>query len=273
MQMSQAKDSIRDLENLLIDLSPLAIAVSGGIDSMTLAVIAGRIDGLDVRMIHAVSWAVPKSATQRVQRFAKDENWHLRTCNAGEFADKRYLENPFDRCYYCKSNLYGFIASDLDGYTIVSGTNLDDLQDFRPGLKAAQVYRVRHPYVEVKITKAQIRNIASHLNLHEISKLPASPCLSSRVETGIPIKAQVLTAIDQTETCLNRLLEPQTVRCRVRSGRIVVELDDRTLKALDDKHRIEVESIVARYFLDELPDAQIQFAQYSMGSAFVANPA
>ena len=138
------------------------VAVSGGVDSMTLAFVARRTCGPEARMVHAVSPAVPPDATARVRDYAAREGWRLRVLDAGEMADPRYLANPGNRCYFCKSNLYGSMSRMTAG-TLLSGTNLDDLDDYRPGLVAAREHRVRHPYVESAIGKEAVRALSSLL--------------------------------------------------------------------------------------------------------------
>src|SRR6201995_2799014 len=88
----------------------LAVAVSGGIDSVTLPPLAHRRVGSRVEMFHAVSPAVPDEATERVERLATDQGWRLRIVDAEEFADANYMANPVDRCFFCKTNLYGCIG-------------------------------------------------------------------------------------------------------------------------------------------------------------------
>ena len=91
-----------------------------------------------------------------------------------------YLANPVDRCFFCKTNLYGCIARLTDAQ-ILSGANLDDLQEYRPGLEAAKCHSVRHPYLEAGIDKRAVRSLARELGLGALSELPAAPCLSSRM--------------------------------------------------------------------------------------------
>jgi pyridinium-3,5-biscarboxylic acid mononucleotide sulfurtransferase len=202
----------------------LAIAVSGGIDSMTLAFIAHRDLAAPPIMVHAVSPAVPAEATLRIRDYAAREGWRLSMVDAGEFADPAYRANPVDRCYFCKSNLYGRIA-DLSARTIASGTNLDDLGDFRPGLKAAQERRVVHPFVEARIGKAGIRALARLHRLTDIAELPAQPCLASRVETGIRIDADDLAFIDATERQIRgRVAADTDVRCRLTQHGVILEI-------------------------------------------------
>ena len=136
--------SLHRLEAVLRDIGTFAVAVSGGVDSMTLAVAAHRVLGNDARMVHAVSPAVPEDASGRVRDYANREGWRLDLIDAREFADANYMANPHDRCFYCKTNLYSTMADAVD-CVLVSGTNTDDLGDYRPGLRAAAAHGVRHP--------------------------------------------------------------------------------------------------------------------------------
>ena len=99
----------------------MAVAVSGGVDSVTLATFAHRAAGYRVEVFHAVSPAVPEEATERVKRLALSQGWRLRIVDAREFADESYLANPVDRCFFCKTNLYGCIA-DYSDAQILSGS-------------------------------------------------------------------------------------------------------------------------------------------------------
>ncbi|WP_349262450.1 adenine nucleotide alpha hydrolase [Geminicoccus sp.] len=203
----------------------LAVAVSGGVDSMTLAYLAHRFGRASVRMVHAVSPAVPPLATARVERHAQRHGWDLVVVGAGEFDDPAYRANPVDRCYFCKTNLYGRILRLTSG-TIASGANLDDLGDYRPGLRAAAEHRVVHPFVEAGIDKAGIRALAALHGLDDLAELPAQPCLSSRIETGIPIDAEDLAFVDLVERELAVLLPgAAAIRCRITGAGVLLELD------------------------------------------------
>jgi uncharacterized protein len=204
----------------------LAIAVSGGVDSMTLATFAHRRAAAPVSMIHAVSPAVPPAATERVRRRAAADGWDLIVTGAGEFDDSRYRNNPVDRCYFCKSNLYDRIRS-LSSHPIASGANLDDLGDYRPGLLAASERAVVHPFIEAEMDKAAVRALARALGADDVAELPAQPCLASRVETGIAIDAADLAFVDKVETTLGRTLSPAaTVRCRITHAGVAIEVGD-----------------------------------------------
>lgn len=201
----------------------LAIAVSGGVDSMVLAYVAHRFGRVEATMVHAVSPAVPTAATERVRAHAERHGWRLVCLDAGEFADPDYLANPVNRCYFCKSNLYARVRA-ATGLPIASGTNRDDLGDYRPGLTAAAELGVVHPYVEAGLTKAEVYALARAHGLDDLAALPAQPCLSSRVETGIPVRAADLRFIERVETELGALLPGlDALRCRITRAGVAVE--------------------------------------------------
>ena len=245
----------------------IAVAVSGGIDSLTLATAAHEARD-DVEMFHAVSAAVPGDATARVERLAAERGWRLRVVEAGEFDDADYVANPTNRCFFCKTNLYGTIGRHTTAQ-MVSGANTDDLGEYRPGLDAARNSAVRHPYLEAGIDKPTVRALARAFGLGDLSELPAAPCLSSRVETGIAIRPEVLRAIHAIERDLAGDFPRGTVRCRVRAAGVVLELDPATLAALDAPRRAAVARDVAQRFGTLLPSTTLTFSAYRNGSAFL----
>ncbi len=259
---------LRRLEAVISDIGPLAVAVSGGVDSMTLAVTAHRVLGNDARMVHAVSPAVPEDASGRVHDYANREGWRLDVIDAREFADSNYMANPHNRCFFCKTNLYSTMADAVD-CVLVSGTNSDDLGDYRPGLRAAADYGVRHPYVEAGMDKEAVRAVARGLGLHEIASLPASPCLSSRVETGLGIDPEVLDAIDRAERLVRIELTPNTVRCRVRREAVVIELDAESIRVLDSTKATQLRQRIGALLLTAGVAHPVSFQAYRMGSAFL----
>jgi pyridinium-3,5-biscarboxylic acid mononucleotide sulfurtransferase len=271
--------AMRDrLAGALAEIGPLAVAVSGGVDSLTLAAMAHTVLGAEAAlMVHAASPAVPTEATRRVRAEAERAGWTLRVVEAGEFADPNYRANPVNRCFFCKTNLYGTIRTVTDR-AMVSGANLDDLGEYRPGLDAARTHGVRHPYVEAGFDKAAVRALARDLGLGLVAELPAAPCLSSRVETGIRIEPETLAFIHQVETLVGAALTApagprRAVRCRVRAAGIVVELDPESLAALDGAGRQELAMRIRDRAPAGLPDAAVSFSPYRTGSAFLTGSA
>jgi uncharacterized protein len=266
--MGEQLSELAALESVLTGMREIAVAVSGGVDSLTLATYAHRLLPQRVAMYHAVSPAVPGEGTQRTRALARREGWTLHVIDAGEFDNPEYMRNPVNRCFYCKTSLYGAIRPHT-GAQIVSGTNLDDLGEYRPGLIAAKEHGVRHPFVEAAMTKQQVRALARELGLQDIAELPASPCLSSRVETGIAIDAGVLSAIHAAERLVTEALRPKTVRCRVRASGVVIELDEATLASLDDALRARLNERIAERFQSTGVQARVRFEPYRTGSAFL----
>lgn len=243
------------------------IAVSGGVDSMTLATLAHRHLAKPPRMIHASSPAVPAAARPLIDAHARAEGWRLAIIDAGEFADSAYRANPVNRCYFCKSNLYAAMHAVLaschhDAAAVASGTNLDDLGDFRPGLEAARERGIRHPFVEAGIGKAAVRALARDHGL-AFAALPAQPCLASRVETGIGIEAPDMAFIDGLETRLRREIgEPRDLRVRLRRAGVAVEADcDETRRSTLARIAADACAASGRAFLGVEP--------YRRGSAFL----
>ncbi|MEM6847730.1 MAG: adenine nucleotide alpha hydrolase [Pseudomonadota bacterium] len=252
------------LEEAVCSPDALAVAVSGGVDSMTLAAVAHRARNGDVTMIHAISPAVPEAATARVRRHAERHGWATVWLDAGEMADPRYRENPLNRCYFCKTNLYGRMREHTAA-TIASGTNTDDLGDFRPGLAAADEHSVIHPYVTAGIDKAGVYALARDLGLTDLAALPAQPCLASRIQTGVVVTAPTLRFIEKVEALAATTVPSlHDVRCRVRSDGIALEVapfpDAPTAAAL--------ESTVAQTCTAD-GHVFLGLAPYKRGSAFV----
>ena len=243
----------------------LALAVSGGVDSMTLAYAAHTVRRGGLRVFHAVSPAVPIEATARVRRHAQVASWDLHIIDAGEFSDPDYLRNPVNRCYFCKSNLYGRIAAATHG-SIASGANTDDLGDYRPGLTAAAERRVLHPFVEAGIAKAEVRALARAFNLTDIAELPAQPCLASRIETGLRVTPEDLAFVAEMEQDLARLAGSQDLRCRLVADGVRIEIDLEAAERTGQLDRIRAAAATA---CGRAGRPLLAVGPYRRGSAFL----
>jgi uncharacterized protein len=207
----------------------VVVAFSGGTDSSLVAAVAGRVLGSGALAVTAVSPSVPPGELEDARRVAGHLGIAHRTVRTRETDDPRYLANGTDRCYRCKTELYDVlerVAVEGGRATVVSGANVDDLGDFRPGLVAAAEHGVRHPLVEVGMRKADVRRAARELGVPTWNK-PASACLSSRIAFGVTITVEELSKVGRAERLLKDLGFTQ---CRVRVHgdlvRIEVELDD-----------------------------------------------
>jgi len=264
------------LRNWLSGVPSRAIACSGGVDSMLLATIAHRQDPAGTLVVHDVTPAVPPAATARVVQHADDEGWRLRLIRSAEFEDELYLSNPRNRCYLCKSHLYDTMAdvvaetaADFDA-VLLSGANLDDLGEYRPGLRAAAEHAVRHPYVELAIGKADIRSLATSLDLN-FADLPASPCLASRLYTGTRVTPTLLRAVDVGEELLRSRAGIAVVRCRLEQTMVRVEVP------AADRPRVTgvtLDAVFAtmRSIAPTLTGIELDSRDYQPGRAFTLTP-
>ena len=196
-------------------LDGVVVAYSGGTDSTLVAAAAARALHERALAVTAVSPSLPPGEADEARTVAERLGIRHRTVRTRETERPGYLANGIDRCYHCKTELYEVLASVAAGAgarTVVSGANLDDLGDFRPGLRAAEEHGVRHPLVEVGMSKTEVREAARALGIPTWDK-PASACLSSRIAFGVTISVEELSKVGRAERVLKDLGFRQ---CRVR---------------------------------------------------------
>ena len=197
----------------------VAVAFSGGIDSTVVAQAAYEALGDAAIAVTAVSESLAAGELEEAQELAQKIGIRHRVIRTEEFADPNYRRNDSNRCYFCKSELYGRLSGmlgDLGVELIVSGANTDDMGDYRPGLRAASEHGVRHPLQECNLSKADVRALARAWGLPTWDK-PASPCLSSRVAYGEDPTPERVQMIDQAEQWL-RQRGLRTLRVRYHKG-------------------------------------------------------
>ena len=269
--MNARASHIEALELWLADAGARVIACSGGIDSMLLATLAHRADAERPRVAHAVSPAVPAEATARVESWAAAEGWHLEIVRSGEFESESYLSNPVNRCYFCKSHLYDALGElsrvTGDDATLMSGANVDDLGEYRPGLVAADEHAVRHPWVEIGVDKESLREIARSLEL-PFAELPASPCLASRLYTGTRVTAGRLRAIEVGEALIRKKTGLGVVRCRVRGDAMIVEVREGDDALITESLVESVRAAIAPHE-PSIATVELDARPYAPGRAFV----
>lgn len=194
----------RQLKNSIEMLGGAIVAFSGGIDSALVLKITYDILGEKAVAVTADSPSLPRRELEEAKRIAKQIGAKHLVISTNENKNECYLKNPSNRCYYCKSELYAGlkgIAKQFGIRSILNGTNLDDLGDFRPGLKAADENDVISPLKDAKFTKNDVRELAKNLGL-EIWGKPASPCLSSRIPYGQEITLKKLSMVENAENFL-----------------------------------------------------------------------
>lgn len=195
------------LTEVLRATDSLLVAFSAGVDSTFLLKAAHMAIGDRALALTATSPTVPPGEIDAAKDFAKDLGCRHIILDSHELTNPSFTQNPSNRCFFCKDELYRICRAEADKLgiaTIVDGTNLDDLQDYRPGLKAADEWGVRHPLVEAEMTKADIRRYSRELDLPTWDK-PSSPCLSSRFPYGTEIDLARLGKIGACEVFLKQL--------------------------------------------------------------------
>jgi uncharacterized protein len=197
------------------NLGSAAVAFSGGIDSTVVAKAAQLALGERAVAVTADSASVPRAEIDEARDLARHIGIRHHLLATEEFSDPRYIKNDSIRCYYCKTELYSQIhrlLPQLGVSFICSGANLDDLGDWRPGLRAAAEHEVRHPLQEAGFTKADVRMLAKYWELPTWDK-PASPCLSSRLAPGVTVTPERTARVEAAERYLHEL---GLRECRVR---------------------------------------------------------
>jgi len=203
------------LRALLREMGSVAVAFSGGVDSGLLLAVAHRELGDGVLAITARSETYPESEFQEAAEFARSLGVRHEVIETSELSIAGFAQNPPDRCYYCKRELFRAMQTVARAHgiaCIADGANLDDTGDFRPGLRAGQELGVRSPLKEAGLTKAEVRTLSRALGLPTWDK-PAFACLASRFPYGEAITPEGLRQVAQAEALLRRLGYRQ---CRVR---------------------------------------------------------
>ncbi len=219
---SQVARTVADGERLVAairELKSCLVAYSGGVDSAVVAKAAFLALGDEAIAVTGRSASLASGELDEAARIATLIGIRHEVIDTHELADPHYVANAPDRCFHCKTELYGQLASIARARgvrAIVNGANLDDLGDYRPGMQAARDFAVRGPLAECGLTKAQVRDLARRWKLPIWDK-PASPCLSSRLAYGQQVTPERLAMIDSAEQAL-RALGVSPVRVRYHEG-------------------------------------------------------
>jgi len=224
-----AEAKLDRLVELLEGTGSVLVCYSGGIDSAVVLAAAHRALGSRAIGMTAVSPSLPESEREDAVRIAREIGAEHRLVESSELERPAYVANGPDRCFHCKSELYEIAEqkrSEWQLRSIVNGTNVDDLGDYRPGLEAAKLASVRSPFVEAGMTKADVREVAKQLGLRAWDK-PAAACLSSRIPYGTSVTPERLQQIGGLEAELRALgFRRSRVRYHDKIARIELDLED-----------------------------------------------
>lgn len=198
------EEKYQRLKTHLAGLGRAAVAFSGGVDSTLLLRVAKDVLGEDVLAITVVSETTPEQERKAAARFAGDIGVLYVAIPTDELKSEAFTTNPEDRCYHCKRFRFGRLVriAKNEGFTyILDGENTDDLEDYRPGMRAARELGIISPLREAAFSKSDIRILARRLGLQAWNR-PASACLATRIPYGMEITAERLRRIDCGEMFL-----------------------------------------------------------------------
>jgi len=202
-----AEDKELNLRGLMREMQTVLVAYSGGVDSSYLALIATKELRKKALCITGLSPSVSQKQREQAAQIAEDFKFNFQIIETDELKNPLYQANPTNRCYHCKTELYGKLAAIAKQNKIefvLDGANTDDIGDYRPGRKAAAEKTVRSPLIEVGLSKNEIRELSKKHGLPTWNE-PSSPCLSSRIAYGVPVTIERLSKVERGEEIIRGL--------------------------------------------------------------------
>ncbi len=258
-----AKEHLGRLKKVISSYQTTLIAFSGGVDSALVLKVARDVLGkMHVKAVTAKSDSLAERELESAKQFAFACDAEHLVIETREMENPDYVQNPKNRCYFCKTELYRTLHALLAEHhfqTICNGTNLDDFEDIRPGLSAAHEYGVKSPLVEAGFRKSDVRAVSHLLGLSVWDK-PQSPCLASRIPFGEPVTCEKLSQIERGENYLKELGFRQ-IRLRHFGQKVRLELGtDEFIRVMDADLRNEIVAQVRA-----LGFKTVYFEPYQMG--------
>lgn len=223
------------------------IAFSGGIDSSLLLKLCTKFAMEHNTKVYAVTFKTklhPAADLEIARRVAKECDATFVVLPIDETKNPRILENPVDRCYYCKKYLFETLldwAKERDISILLEGSNADDIKSYRPGLRAVSELKIKSPLMEAGLLKSEIRCIARKLNL-SVANRPSQPCMATRIPYHTKLDFSILQKLEVGEGFL-RNLGFEVVRLRLHGDILRIEIEQENLKAFLEQREIIIKKM------------------------------
>ena len=217
------------------------VAFSGGVDSSYLAFVCNRVLGERARVVTAISASVSERQKSLVSEFVSRYGLNHTVIESREMENPNYTSNPSNRCYFCKSELFSYLKTLKAQWgvsVIFDGSNTDDVGDYRPGRQAAGELDIVSPFIEIGLSKDDIRKLSQKNGLPTWD-MPAMPCLSSRFPYGVEITEEKLRQVDRAESYL-RDLGFKNFRVRHHDTLARIEIDRAEMPDILDMNLLDV---------------------------------
>lgn len=220
----------------------VVVALSGGVDSAVVALAAKHTLQDNALAITANYKTLAESEMNTAINIAKEIGIRHIIIEYSELDDPKFTRNDNLRCYYCRKSLSEYLLSYSKLFNIsyiVDGTNVDDLMDYRPGIKALREYGIKSPLLDIKIEKHMIRKIAKNFGL-SISNKPSNSCLASRIPYGKKITQEKLTKIENAENIVKDLFKVEQVRVRDHEKIARIEIGTDEFGKMFDSNKLKI---------------------------------
>lgn len=262
---------LKNIKERLVKEQSIAVAFSGGVDSTFLLAVANKVNPKKLIAITVSSQVVPAREIESAKRIAASMGvWHI-CLDVDILANENVAGNTTQRCYYCKKQVFSLIrkqAEQLGVKTLMHAVNLDDLKDFRPGLKAAEELGFLSPLADAGLTKKDIRLLSKQMGLETWDK-PSQSCLATRIPHFDALTANTLLMVDKAEFLLQGLGFGQVrVRCHGKTARIEVD-PDRIDTILKKEFRQKISTAFAKIGFEH---ASIDIDGYKTGKMNIKDP-